>query len=142
LVESDRQSAQGARSETHLRLHLLIPHGLGRLVDVHHHGALEVGDGAGYRVYAVIVGERPAVFGDVGELVEEGVVPILGSCVLAKEAMAALDVIAPASSSWILPPISFARHVTAVAKFLLIAIERKLRPANCGGSGFLDSGIS
>jgi hypothetical protein len=55
---------------------------------------------------------------------------ILGSCVLAKEAMAALDVIAPASSSWILPPISFARHVTAVAKFLLIAIERKLRPAN------------
>jgi hypothetical protein len=30
-----------------LRLHLLIPHGLGRLVDVHHHGPLEVGDGAG-----------------------------------------------------------------------------------------------
>jgi hypothetical protein len=28
--------------------HLLIPHGLGRLVDVHHHGPLEVGDGAGY----------------------------------------------------------------------------------------------
>jgi hypothetical protein len=36
---------------------------------VHHHGPLEVGDGAGYRVYAVR--ERPAVFGDVGELVEE-----------------------------------------------------------------------
>jgi hypothetical protein len=38
---------------------------------VHHHGPLEVGDGAGYCVYAVIVRERPAVFGDVGELVEE-----------------------------------------------------------------------
>ncbi|MGA7260274.1 MAG: hypothetical protein WCA23_01225 [Stellaceae bacterium] len=33
-----------------LRLHLLIPHGLGRLVNVHHHGPLEVGDGAGYCV--------------------------------------------------------------------------------------------
>jgi hypothetical protein len=54
-----------------LRLHLLIPHGLGRLVDVHHHGPLEVGDGAGYRVHPVIVGERAAVFGEVGELVEE-----------------------------------------------------------------------
>jgi hypothetical protein len=30
-----------------LRQHLLIPHGLGRLVDVHHHGPLEVGAGAG-----------------------------------------------------------------------------------------------
>jgi hypothetical protein len=30
-----------------LGLHLLIPHGLGCLVDVHHHGPLEVGDGAG-----------------------------------------------------------------------------------------------
>jgi hypothetical protein len=30
--------------------HLLIPHGLGRLVDVHHHGLLELGDGAGYCV--------------------------------------------------------------------------------------------
>jgi hypothetical protein len=29
-----------------LRQHLLIPHGLGRLVDVHHHGPLEVGAGA------------------------------------------------------------------------------------------------
>ena len=43
-----------------LRLHLLIPHGLGRLVDVHHHGPLEVGDGAGYGVHPVIVGERAA----------------------------------------------------------------------------------
>jgi hypothetical protein len=51
--------------------HLLIPHGLGRLVDVHHHGPLEVGDGAGYCVYAVVVGERTAVFGEVGELVEK-----------------------------------------------------------------------
>jgi hypothetical protein len=54
-----------------LSQHLLIPHGLGRLVDVHHHSPLEVGDGAGYCVHAVIVGERPAVFGEVGELVEE-----------------------------------------------------------------------
>jgi hypothetical protein len=30
-----------------------------------------VGDGAGYRVYAVIERGRTAVFGDVGELVEE-----------------------------------------------------------------------
>ena len=30
-----------------LRQHLLIPHCLGRLVDVHHHCPLEVGDGAG-----------------------------------------------------------------------------------------------
>ena len=45
--------------------HLLIPHGLGRPVDVHHHGPPEVGYRAGYGVYAVIVGERPAVFGDV-----------------------------------------------------------------------------
>jgi hypothetical protein len=44
-----------------LLLHLLVTHGLGRLVDVHHQGPLEVGDGAGYRVYAVILGERPAV---------------------------------------------------------------------------------
>jgi Xaa-Pro aminopeptidase len=33
-----------------LRHHLLIPHGLGRPVDVHHHGPLEVGAGAVYRV--------------------------------------------------------------------------------------------
>jgi len=58
--------------------HLLIPHGLGRLVDVHHHGPLEVGYCAGYRVQAVIVRERTAVFGDVGELVEEGVIAVLG----------------------------------------------------------------
>jgi len=44
---------------------------LGRLVDVRHHGPLEVGDGAGYCVHPVIVGERIAVLGDVGELVEE-----------------------------------------------------------------------
>jgi hypothetical protein len=37
-----------------LRQHLLIPHGLGRLVHVHHHGPLKVGDRAGYRVYALI----------------------------------------------------------------------------------------
>jgi hypothetical protein len=30
-----------------LGLHLLIPHGLGRLGDVHHHGPLEVNDGTG-----------------------------------------------------------------------------------------------
>jgi hypothetical protein len=30
--------------------HLLIPHCFDRLVDVHHHCALEVGDGAGYWV--------------------------------------------------------------------------------------------
>jgi hypothetical protein len=35
---------------------------------VHHHGPLEVGDGAGYGIHPVIVGERAAVFGDVGEL--------------------------------------------------------------------------
>jgi hypothetical protein len=35
----------------------------------------------------VIVGERTAVFGDVGELVEEGVIAVLGSCVLAEEAL-------------------------------------------------------
>jgi hypothetical protein len=33
-----------------------------------HHGPLEVGDGAGYCIQTVIVGERTAVFGDVGEL--------------------------------------------------------------------------
>jgi len=42
-----------------LRQHLLIAHGLGRLVDVHHHGPLEVCHCAGYRVHAVVVGERP-----------------------------------------------------------------------------------
>jgi hypothetical protein len=42
-----------------LSSHLLISHGLGRLVDVHHHGPLEVGDGARYRVYAVIVRALP-----------------------------------------------------------------------------------
>jgi hypothetical protein len=57
------------------------------LVDVHHHGPLEVGDGAGYGVHPVIVGERTAVFGEVGELVEEGVIAVLGSCVLAEEAL-------------------------------------------------------
>jgi hypothetical protein len=44
-----------------LRQHLLIPHGLGRLVDVHHHGPLEVGHCAGDGVETVIVGERTAV---------------------------------------------------------------------------------
>jgi hypothetical protein len=39
-----------------------------RLVDVHHHDPLEVGHGANYGVQTVIVGERTAVFGDVGEL--------------------------------------------------------------------------
>jgi hypothetical protein len=39
-----------------------------RLVDVHHHGPLEVRHGAGYCVHPVIVGERTAVFGDVAEL--------------------------------------------------------------------------
>ena len=71
-----------------------VPHGLGGLVDVHHHGPLEVGDGAGYGVDTVIVGERTAVFGDVGELVEKRVVAVLGSHVIPQEAMAALDVIA------------------------------------------------
>jgi hypothetical protein len=33
------------------------------LVDVHHHGPLEVGDGAGYGVETVIVCKRPAIFG-------------------------------------------------------------------------------
>jgi hypothetical protein len=33
-----------------LSQHLLIPHGIGRLVDAHHHGPLEMGDGAGYCV--------------------------------------------------------------------------------------------
>ena len=33
-----------------LRHHLPIPHGLGCLVDVHHHGPLEVRPGAGYCV--------------------------------------------------------------------------------------------
>jgi hypothetical protein len=42
-----------------LRQHLLIAHGLAAWSTVHHHGPLEVGDGADYRVYAVIVGERP-----------------------------------------------------------------------------------
>jgi hypothetical protein len=42
-----------------LGLHLVVPHGLGRLVDIHHHGPLEVRHCAGNRVYAVIVGERP-----------------------------------------------------------------------------------
>jgi len=57
------------------------------LVDVHHYGPLEVGDGAGYCVYAVIVGERTAVFADAGELVEEGVVAVLGSHVIHQEAL-------------------------------------------------------
>ena len=36
---------------------------LGRLVDVHHHGPLEVGDGAGYGVHPVIMGERTGAAG-------------------------------------------------------------------------------
>ena len=46
-----------------------------------------MGDSAGYGVHPVIVGERAAVAGDVGELVEEGVVAILGGRVLAQEAL-------------------------------------------------------
>jgi hypothetical protein len=53
-----------------------------------------VGDGAGYGVDTVIVSERTAVAGDVGQLVDEGVVAVLGSGVIPQEAMAALDVIA------------------------------------------------
>jgi hypothetical protein len=41
-----------------------------------YYGPLEVSDGAGCRVYAVVMRERPTVFGDVGELVEEGVVAV------------------------------------------------------------------
>jgi hypothetical protein len=41
----------------------------------------------GYRVHPVIVSERTAVAGDVGELVEEGVVALLGGCVLAEKAL-------------------------------------------------------
>ena len=44
-----------------------FPNRLGRLVDVHHHGPMEVRHGAGYCVH-IVVGERTAVFGDVGEL--------------------------------------------------------------------------
>jgi hypothetical protein len=40
-----------------LRQHLLIPHGLGRPVDVHHHCPLEVGDSAGYRAGPVVMGQ-------------------------------------------------------------------------------------
>jgi hypothetical protein len=43
-----------------LRQHLLIPHCLSRLVDVHHHGPLEVSHCAGYCVHPVIMGERTA----------------------------------------------------------------------------------
>ena len=42
-----------------LRQHLLVSHGLGGLIDVHHHGPLEVGDSAGYRVHPVIVASAP-----------------------------------------------------------------------------------
>ena len=42
---------------------------------------------AGYRVHTVIVSDRSAIAGDVGELVEEGVVALLGGCVLAEEAL-------------------------------------------------------
>jgi hypothetical protein len=74
---------------------------------------------------------RPAVLGDVGELVEEEVVAVLGSQRHPTGSATALDVIAPASLSGYSPPSGLARrHITAVAKFLLVAIERKLRPAN------------
>jgi hypothetical protein len=53
-------------------------HGLGRLVDVHYHGPLEVGHGTGYAVNAVIVRQGAPIPGDVGEPVEEGVVALLG----------------------------------------------------------------
>ena len=56
-------------------------------VDVHHHGPLEVGYGAGYCVHQVIMRERTAVAGDAGELVEEGAVAVLGSHVLPEEAL-------------------------------------------------------
>jgi len=38
-------------------------------------------------VHPVIVGERTAVAGDMGELIEEGVIPILLRCVLPEEAL-------------------------------------------------------
>jgi hypothetical protein len=41
-----------------LGLHRGVPHDLGRLLTVHHHGPLEVRHGAGYRVYAVKVSHR------------------------------------------------------------------------------------
>jgi hypothetical protein len=37
-----------------LRHHLLIPHGLGRLVDCPSSWPLKVGDGAGYRIQAAV----------------------------------------------------------------------------------------
>jgi hypothetical protein len=70
-----------------LRQHLLVLHRLGGLVDVHHHGPLEVCPGAGYRVHAVIMSVRSAAAGDVGELVEGGVVAVLAGRVLAEEAL-------------------------------------------------------
>jgi hypothetical protein len=44
--------------------------GLGRRVDVHHHGPLEVRHGAGYGVDPVIVDQGASIAGNVGELVE------------------------------------------------------------------------
>jgi hypothetical protein len=52
-------------------LDLGIPHRLGRLIDVHHHGPLEVRHGAGYGVDPVIVDQGAPIAGDVGELAEE-----------------------------------------------------------------------
>jgi hypothetical protein len=46
-----------------------------------------VGDGAGYCVHPVIVGERTAVSGEVCELEQEGVVAVLGSHVIQQEAL-------------------------------------------------------
>jgi hypothetical protein len=55
-----------------------------RLVDVHQHGPLEVRHGANYGVQTVIVGERTAVFGDVGELAPRALARPLGLLALGR----------------------------------------------------------
>jgi len=65
-----------------------------------------VGDGAGYRVYSVIVGERPAVFGDVGELAPRTLARPLGLLALGPVRPELVTRQRPQSAMRIVPPLA------------------------------------
>jgi hypothetical protein len=90
-----------------LRQHLLVSHGLGGLVDFHHHCLLEVRHGAGYCVHpGIVVGERTAVFGDVGELAPRTLARPLGLLALGPVRPELVTRQRPQSAMRIVPPLA------------------------------------
>ena len=98
-----------------LRQHLLVSHGLGGLVDFHHHCLLEVRHGAGYCVHpGIVVGERTAVFGDVGELAPRTLARPLGLLALGPLRPELVTRQRPQSAMRIVPPLADDPHRVSI----------------------------